>query len=100
MTLGGLPRTNDPRGTVTVGVASRPWTGEVRDRKESAMRSVPALAAVVIGAVALASGCGPQHKGTPPGPPLGGSPASSPAPVPRPGIPGAATCHGASALKT
>ena len=65
------------------------------------MRSVPALTAVVIGAVALASGCGQQHQGTPAGPPLAGSSASapSPAPAPQPGVPGAGTCHGASASK-
>ena len=65
------------------------------------MRSVPALTAVVIGAVVLASGCGQQHQGTPAGPPLAGSSASAPssAPAPQPGVPGAATCHGASASK-
>ncbi len=65
------------------------------------MRSVPALAAMVIGAVALASGCGQQHQGTPAGPPLAGSSASAPssAPAPQPGVPGAATCHGTSASK-
>ena len=63
------------------------------------MRSVPALAAVVIGAVALASGCGRQHQGTPAGPPLAGSSAPSPAPAPQLGIPSAATCHGTSASK-
>ena len=63
------------------------------------MRSVPALAAVVIGVVVLASGCGQQHQGTPAGPPLGGSSAPSPAPAPQPGDPGAATCHGTSASK-
>jgi hypothetical protein len=59
------------------------------------MRSVAALAAVAIGTVALASGCGP-HQGTPAGPPLGGSSPSAPssARAPRPGDPGAASCHG------
>jgi hypothetical protein len=60
------------------------------------MRSVAALAAVAIGAVTLASGCGQQHQGTPAGPPLGGSSSSapSPSPAPQPGDPGAAGCHG------
>jgi hypothetical protein len=63
------------------------------------MRSVPALAAVALGAVVLASGCGQQHSGTPAGPPL--SPSSPPAtvPSPAPGGPGAASCHGASASR-
>jgi hypothetical protein len=59
------------------------------------MRSVAALAAVALGAVALASGCGP-HRGTPAGPPLGGPSASSPSPAPQPGGPGAVGCHGGS----
>ena len=66
------------------------------------MRGMPALVAVALGAVVLASGCGQQHQGTPAGPPLAGSPTSaapSPAPAPRLGVPGAATCHGASASK-
>jgi|SRR5579859_807685 len=63
------------------------------------MRSVPALAAVAIGVVALASGCGSQHQGTPPGPPLASSPAASPAPAPPPGDPGGASCHGTTAPK-
>ena len=61
------------------------------------MRSVPVLAAVALGAVAVLPGCGQQHTGTPAGPPLsrapsplppGASPpplASSPAPPPPPG---------------
>jgi hypothetical protein len=63
------------------------------------MRSVPALAVAAIGVVALASGCGKQHQGTPPGPPLASSPAASPAPAPSPGDPGAASCQGTSAPK-
>jgi hypothetical protein len=59
------------------------------------MRSVPALAAVALGVVALATGCGTQHQGTPAGPPLSGSPA----PAPQPGDPGAAACHGSSATR-
>jgi hypothetical protein len=62
------------------------------------MRSVPALAVVAIGVVALASGCGKQHQGTPPGPPLASS-SASPVPVPSPGDPGAASCSGGSAPK-
>lgn len=65
------------------------------------MRSAPALAAVAIGMVALASGCGQRHQGTPAGPPLGGSsPASaapSPSPFSPPTDPTAAYCHGAAA---
>src|SRR6516165_151714 len=61
------------------------------------MRSVPVLAAVALGAVAVLPGCGQQPTGTPAGPPLsrvpsplppGASPppfASSPAPPPPPG---------------
>jgi hypothetical protein len=68
------------------------------------MRSVPALAAVAIGVVALASGCGQRNQGTPAGPPLGGSsPASaapSPSPVSQPSDPAATYCHGASAPHT
>jgi hypothetical protein len=65
------------------------------------MRSVPALAALVIGAMALVSGCGQQHQGTPAGPPLGGSSASapSPSPAPQPGDPGTASCQGSSATR-
>ena len=59
------------------------------------MRSVPAVAAVVLGAVALATGCGTQHQGTPAGPPLSGSPS----PAPQPGDPGAASCHGSAATR-
>jgi hypothetical protein len=64
------------------------------------MRSVPALAAVALGAVVLASGCGQQHAGTPPGPPLSStssSPSAAPVPSPVPGDPGtAATCGSAA----
>ena len=68
------------------------------------MRSVPVLAAVALGAVALLPGCGQQHAGTPAGPPLARAPsplpagasspplASSPLPLPPPG-----TCHGGRA---
>ena len=59
------------------------------------MRSVPALAAVVLGVVVLATGCGTQHQGTPAGPPLSGSPS----PAPQPGGPVAASCHGSSATR-
>lgn len=58
------------------------------------MRSVPALVAVALGAVALASGCGQQHAGTPLGPPVYSSVS---APSPAPGDPGTASCHSASA---
>ena len=53
------------------------------------MRSGPVLAAVAVGAVVLASGCGRRHQGTPAGPPLGGRASSSPslAPAPQPGDP-------------
>ena len=66
------------------------------------MRSVPVLAAVALGAVAVLPGCGQQHTGPPAGPPLARVPsplpagassppsASSPSPLPPPG-----TCHGA-----
>jgi hypothetical protein len=61
---------------------------------------VPALAVLAIGVMALASGCGKQHQGTPPGPPLASSPAASPVPAPSPGDPGAAaSCRGTSAPK-
>src|SRR5215831_16295027 len=60
------------------------------------MRSVPALVAVALGAVVLASGCGQQHAGTPAGPPLSGS-APAPLPSPAPGNPGAASCANAAA---
>jgi hypothetical protein len=62
------------------------------------MRSLPALAAVVLGAVALASGCGQQHAGTPAGPPLSGS-SPAPMPSPAPDDPGAASCHNSSASR-
>jgi hypothetical protein len=61
------------------------------------MRSVPALVAVALGAVVLASGCGPQHGGTPAGPPLSVSSPAAPMPSPAPVDPGAASCHGGSA---
>jgi hypothetical protein len=63
------------------------------------MRSLPALAAVAIGAVALVSGCGPQHQGTPAGPPLGGSSVPAPSPAPQPLGPGAASCHSNQATR-
>jgi len=63
------------------------------------MRNVPALVAVALGAVALASGCGQQHAGTPAGPPLSAS-APAPVPSPAPGDPGTASCHSASASRT
>ena len=68
------------------------------------MRSVPVLAAVALGAVAVLPGCGQQHTGTPAGPPLARVPsplpagtssppsASSPSPLPPPGA-----CHGGRA---
>ena len=62
------------------------------------MRNVPALVAVALGAVALASGCGQQHAGTPAGPPLSAS-APAPVPSPAPGDPGTASCHSASASR-
>ena len=70
------------------------------------MRSMLVLAAVALGAVAVMSGCGQQHAGTPAGPPPAGAPsplpagasspppASSPLPPPPPGTLHAATCHG------
>jgi hypothetical protein len=65
------------------------------------MRSAQALAAVAIGVVALASGCGQRHQGTPGAPPAGGSPAApSPSPVAQPSDPAAAYCHGTSASHT
>lgn len=57
------------------------------------MRSVPALVAVALGAVVLASGCGQQHAGAPSGPSPSGS-SSAPVPSPAPGGPGADSCHG------
>lgn len=61
------------------------------------MRGVPALAAVALGAVVLASGCGQQHAGTPAGPPLSASSSAAPMPSPGPGDPGtAATCGSAA----
>ena len=72
------------------------------------MRSMLVLAAVALGAVAVMSGCGQQHAGTPAGPPPAGAPsplpagasspppASSPSPPP-PGTPPAGTCHGGPA---
>lgn len=65
------------------------------------MRSAPALVAVALGAVVLASGCGQQTAGTPAGPRLSGSSSSSPlaAPVPSPvpDDPGAAAKCGSAA---
>jgi hypothetical protein len=72
------------------------------------MRSVPVLAAVALGAVAVLSGCGQQHAGIPAGPPaVGGSPSpaaggspppavSSPPPPP-PGTRHDVACHGGPA---
>src|SRR5579863_3264114 len=37
-------------------------------RKESAMRSAPAIVAAALGAMVLASGCGQQQQGAPAGP--------------------------------
>jgi hypothetical protein len=65
------------------------------------MRSVPALVTVALGAVVLASACGPRHAGTPAGPPLSASSSSSPSaapePSPVPGDPGAAAKCGSAA---
>src|SRR5690348_9469278 len=67
------------------------------------MRSVPVLAAVTLGAVAVISGCGQQRTGAAAGPPLAGAPsslpagASSPPPASSPSPPppgGAGACHG------
>jgi hypothetical protein len=63
------------------------------------MRSVPALVAVALGAMVLASGCGQQHKGTPASPPLSPSVPASSVPSPAPGDPGTASCHSASASR-
>ena len=67
------------------------------------MRNVPALVAVALGAVTLASGCGQQHAGTPAGPPLSGSssssPSATPVPYPAPSDPGTASCHSGSASR-
>ena len=64
------------------------------------MRSVPVLAAVALGAVAVISGCGQQQTGTPAGPPLAGAPSPPPASAPSPSPPGtrhAGACHGGKA---
>ena len=61
------------------------------------MRSVPVLAAVALGAVVLASGCGQQHAGTPAGPPLSASASAAPAPSPVPGDPGTTAKCGSAA---
>jgi len=67
------------------------------------MRGAPALVAVALGAVVLASGCGQQHAGTPAGPPLSGSssssPSATPVPYPAPSDPGTASCHSGSASR-
>ena len=69
------------------------------------MRSVPVLAAVALGAVAVISGCGQQHTGVSGGPSQAGAPsplpvgASSPPPAGSPSSPGvsrAGSCHGGS----
>jgi hypothetical protein len=69
------------------------------------MRSVPVLAAVALGAVAVISGCGQQYPGAPAGPPQAGAPspppagassppsANSPLPPP-PATQRAGACHG------
>ena len=64
------------------------------------MRSAPALAAVALGAVMLASGCGQQHAGTPAGPPLSASLPAAPVPSPAPSDPGTASCHSGSASRS
>jgi hypothetical protein len=65
------------------------------------MRSVPALVAVTLGAMVLASGCGQRHAGTPAGPPLSAatspSPSAAPEPSPVPGDPGTAAKCGSAA---
>src|SRR5215472_7853017 len=73
------------------------------------MRSVPVLAAVTLGAVAVISCSGQQHTGTPAGPPQAGAPSplpagaspppsdSSPSPPPPPGTQHAGACHGGPA---
>ena len=61
------------------------------------MRGAPALVAVALGAVLLASGCGQQHAGTPVGPPLSSSLPAAPVPSPAPIDPGTASCHSGSA---
>ncbi|MBO0819116.1 MAG: hypothetical protein J2P30_28605 [Actinobacteria bacterium] len=70
------------------------------------MPSVPVLAAVALGAVAVLAGCGQSDAGISAGPPLNGSPspvpppagspppASSPSPPPPRGAGHAGTCHG------
>jgi hypothetical protein len=70
------------------------------------MRSVPVLAAVALGAVAVISGCGQQYPGAPAGQPQASAPsplpagassppsASSPTPPPPPGTRRAGACHG------
>ena len=75
------------------------------------MRSVPVLAAVALGAVAVISGCGQPHTGAPTGPPQAGAasplPAgassppsvSSPSPPPPPGTRRAGACHGGPASR-
>jgi hypothetical protein len=74
------------------------------------MRSVPVLAAVALGAVAVISGCGQQRTGGGAGPPQAAAPsplpagassppsASSPSPPP-PGTQRAGTCHGGAAAR-
>ena len=62
------------------------------------MRSAPVLAAVTLGAMVLASGCGQQHAGTLAGPPLSSSsPSATPVPSPVPGVPGTAARCGSAA---
>jgi len=64
------------------------------------MRSAPALVAVALGAVMLASGCGQQHAGTPAGPPLSASLPAAPVPSPAPSDPGTTSCHSDSASRS
>jgi hypothetical protein len=61
------------------------------------MRGVPVLvAAAIVGAMMLVSGCGQQHAGIPAGPPLSTSASAAPHPSPVPGDPGAASCGSAA----
>ena len=63
------------------------------------MHTAPALTAVALAAVVLASGCGQQHAGAPAGPPPSASSPAAPMPSPAPGDPGAASCHSGSASR-
>src|SRR5262249_19758678 len=64
------------------------------------MRSAPALVAVALGAVVLASACGQQLAGTPAGPPLSSSLSAAPVPSPAPSDPGTTSCHSDSASRS